>query len=247
MQTILGAGGVIGRELERALPEYSDRIRLVRRHPAPAQTGQETMVADLTDRKETLEAVKGSEVVYLTAGLPYAVSVWRGAWPRIMRNVIDACAETGAKLVFFDNVYMYGLVEGWMTEETPYQPISKKGEVRAQIAPNASRCHRRRYRQGANRPQRRLLRTRGGGHGGASDGFSESEGRQKGGLAGRRGQASLLYLYSRRGPGYRASGQQRRRLRRGLAPADGYEPPHRPGVHRGGGPPSVGPNRASRC
>jgi len=29
---------------------------------------------------------------------------------------------------------MYGKVDGWMTEETPYHPISKKGEVRAAIA-----------------------------------------------------------------------------------------------------------------
>jgi len=29
---------------------------------------------------------------------------------------------------------MYGLVKGIMTEETPYNPFSKKGEVRAEIA-----------------------------------------------------------------------------------------------------------------
>ena len=52
----------------------------------------------------------------------------------IMTNVINACKETGAKLIFFDNVYMYGRVNGWMTEETPFNPCSKKGEVRAAIA-----------------------------------------------------------------------------------------------------------------
>jgi nucleoside-diphosphate-sugar epimerase len=36
--------------------------------------------------------------------------------------------------VFFDNVYSYGLVKGAMTEETPFNPASKKGEVRAKIA-----------------------------------------------------------------------------------------------------------------
>ena len=50
-----------------------------------------------------------------------------------MTNVINACKETGAKLIFFDNVYMYGKVNGWMTEETPFNPCSKKGEVRAAI------------------------------------------------------------------------------------------------------------------
>jgi nucleoside-diphosphate-sugar epimerase len=50
-----------------------------------------------------------------------------------MRNVIDACKEHKAKLVFFDNVYAYGKVEGWMTEETPYNPCSKKGTIRLKV------------------------------------------------------------------------------------------------------------------
>jgi len=33
MQTILGAGGVIGTELAKSLPQFTDRIRLVSRHP----------------------------------------------------------------------------------------------------------------------------------------------------------------------------------------------------------------------
>lgn len=134
MQTILGAGGVIGIELAKLLPEYTDRVRLVRRNPTEPGAGEETFGADLTQQRETFEAVRGSEVVYLTAGLPYKTSVWKDQWPKIMENVIDACSETGARLVFFDNVYMYGLVEGWMTEETPHNPCSRKGEVRARIA-----------------------------------------------------------------------------------------------------------------
>jgi nucleoside-diphosphate-sugar epimerase len=51
-----------------------------------------------------------------------------------MKNAIDACIKADAKLVFFDNVYMYGKVDGKMTESTPYNPISRKGEVRAKIA-----------------------------------------------------------------------------------------------------------------
>ena len=31
-----------------------------------------------------------------------------------------------AKLIFFDNVYMYGKVNGIMTEETAFNPCSKK-------------------------------------------------------------------------------------------------------------------------
>ena len=51
-----------------------------------------------------------------------------------MANTIEACKRAGAKLLFFDNVYMYGKVDGPMTEETPFNPCSKKGETRAAIA-----------------------------------------------------------------------------------------------------------------
>ncbi|RYE21547.1 MAG: NAD-dependent epimerase/dehydratase family protein [Sphingobacteriaceae bacterium] len=59
---------------------------------------------------------------------------WAEQWPIIMQNVIAATKQTGARLIFFDNVYMYGLVEGKMTEETPDQPSSKKGKIRAKTA-----------------------------------------------------------------------------------------------------------------
>jgi nucleoside-diphosphate-sugar epimerase len=51
-----------------------------------------------------------------------------------MRNAIDACKRHSSALVFFDNVYAYGQVDGVMTEDTPYNPTSRKGEVRARIA-----------------------------------------------------------------------------------------------------------------
>src|SRR5450432_3956212 len=79
-------------------------------------------------------AVAGSEVVYLLVGLKYDSKVWQRDWPILMRNVIDACKKNNSKLVFFDNVYSYGLVKGVMTEQTAFNPNSKKGEVRAKIA-----------------------------------------------------------------------------------------------------------------
>ncbi|MEJ2181506.1 MAG: NAD-dependent epimerase/dehydratase family protein [Gammaproteobacteria bacterium] len=134
MHTILGANGIIAQELSRALDGHNQKIRQVSRNPKQVNSTDETFVADLLDAKATANAVAGSEVAYLVAGLKYDVSVWQQQWPRVMRNVIDACKEHGARLVFFDNVYAYGRVDGVMTEDTPFNPISKKGEVRAKIA-----------------------------------------------------------------------------------------------------------------
>jgi nucleoside-diphosphate-sugar epimerase len=134
MHTILGANGVVGRELSLALAASTDRIRQVSRSPRRENAGDETVTADLLDADATSRAVAGSAVAYLVAGLKYDTATWREQWPRVMRNVIAACKRHGARLVFLDNVYAYGRVDGVMTEQTPFNPNSRKGEVRAEIA-----------------------------------------------------------------------------------------------------------------
>ncbi len=131
--TILGAGGPIGNELAKILAASNKPFRLVGRNPKPVAGGA-PFVADLADKDQTIQAVTGSTVVCLLAGLKYDLNVWQEFWPRIMANAIEACKRAGAKLIFFDNVYMYGRVAGPMTESTPYAPCSKKGEIRAKIA-----------------------------------------------------------------------------------------------------------------
>lgn len=134
LHTILGAGGAVGRELSLQLARQGRRIRQVGRHPIVVQPGDELKTADLTNAQATFAAVAGSEVVYLVAGLTYSTSIWQERWPLVMRNVIDACSRHKARLVFLDNVYAYGRVDGVMLETTPFNPCSKKGEVRAAIA-----------------------------------------------------------------------------------------------------------------
>jgi nucleoside-diphosphate-sugar epimerase len=134
MHTILGSGGVIANELALALRTYTRSIRLVSRYPKAIHPTDECITADLLVFEQVRDAVAGSEVVYLTAGLPYQTHVWATDWPIIMNHVIKACRKSGSKLIFFDNVYAYGRVNGSMTEATPHAPCSKKGRIRAQIA-----------------------------------------------------------------------------------------------------------------
>jgi nucleoside-diphosphate-sugar epimerase len=134
MITILGGGGAIGNELVKLLVAKNQPFRLVGRNPKATPGATETLAADLTDRDQTIRAAAGSSVVHLLVGLKYDHALWQGMWPRIMSNTIEACKRASAKLLFFDNVYMYGKVSGSMTEETPFNPCSKKGEVRAKTA-----------------------------------------------------------------------------------------------------------------
>jgi len=131
--TILGAGGSIGNALTYELLKANENVRLVSRSNYSI-TGTESFKADISSYEETLNSLQDSDVVYLCAGLAYELKVWRELWPKIMQNAIDACKKVNTKLIFFDNVYMYGKVDGKMTETTPYNPCSKKGEIRVKIA-----------------------------------------------------------------------------------------------------------------
>jgi nucleoside-diphosphate-sugar epimerase len=134
MITILGAGGDIGNKLVKLLAAANRPFRVVARNPRPTPGATEMVAADITDLEQTIRAVAGSSVVYLLIGLKYDHTVWQKMWPRIMNNTIEACKRSGAKLIFFDNVYMYGKVNGPMTEQTPFNPCSRKGAIRAKIA-----------------------------------------------------------------------------------------------------------------
>jgi nucleoside-diphosphate-sugar epimerase len=133
MQTILGSTGIIGNFLAKSLTNHTNEIRLVSRNPKKINEGDELIKADLLNAGETMKAVEGSEIVYLTAGLQYDINVWHTQWPKLMKNVLEACKKNKSKFVFFDNVYTYGKVDGWMTEESPVKPDSEKGKVRAEL------------------------------------------------------------------------------------------------------------------
>ncbi len=135
LQTILGAGGAIGSALAKELTQYTQRIRLVSRNPKKVNATDELFAADITKADQLDSAIEGASIVYLTVGFEYNIQVWKEQWPALMRNTIASCKKHGAKLVFFDNVYMYDRQHLYhMTEETPIAPSSKKGEVRAATA-----------------------------------------------------------------------------------------------------------------
>jgi hypothetical protein len=57
-----------------------------------------------------------------------------------MHAVIEGAAA-GARLVFGDNLYAYGPVDGPRTEDLPYQARGPNGRVRARIAETLMRAH----------------------------------------------------------------------------------------------------------
>ncbi|MEE1943973.1 NAD-dependent epimerase/dehydratase family protein [Pedobacter sp. KR3-3] len=135
MQTILGANGQIGEELARALKkDFTSDIRIVGRKPQKVNDSDQTFVADLSIRANAIAAVEDSEIAYFTLGLPMDSALWEKQFLQITQNVIDACIINGTKLVFFDNTYMYPQDGRVLTEQTPFEPVGRKGRVRSEMA-----------------------------------------------------------------------------------------------------------------
>lgn len=132
---ILGAGGSVGTALatEILLQDPKSTIVLVSRrgtlHPSCI-----SLKCDLTDVNKLRSNLDESCIAYMVAGLAYDTAVWEAGWPPLMESVVKVCKEKNVPLIFLDNVYMLGKTNGEpMTEETPINPCSRKGEVRARV------------------------------------------------------------------------------------------------------------------
>lgn len=130
----MGANGTIARDLAKELSTYAHQIRLVSRNPKKINDTDELFAADLSDNQQVERAIEGSSVVYLLVGFEYNIKIWNEKWPKLMRAVLDSCIRHKARLVFFDNVYMYDREAiPNMTESSAIKPPSEKGKVRAMI------------------------------------------------------------------------------------------------------------------
>ena len=135
LHVVLGAHGSAGSALVRALCQRGARVRAVSRRSV-----------DPDGRDGTVEWVEGSASadddrgrVYGGAGVVYLAAQplytrWAQDFPDLVEGVLAGAASVGARLVHVDNAYMYGRVDGELTEALPIHPQSKKGRIRAQIA-----------------------------------------------------------------------------------------------------------------
>ncbi|PRF67951.1 NAD-dependent dehydratase [Burkholderia multivorans] len=135
MQTILGANGQIATELARELRRIGTvDIRLVSRNPRKVNDTDTLVSANLLDARQTAQAVKGSDIVYFTAGLPPDTVLWETQFPVMLKNALYACRAEGAKFAYFDNTYMYPQDNRLQAESTQFAPVGRKGKVRAAMA-----------------------------------------------------------------------------------------------------------------
>lgn len=133
LHTVLGASGGIGSALVAELAAEGRRVRAVARRPiAHLSADVEQVQVDISTADGTETAIAGSTVVYHAAQPELAH--WLDQFPAMTRNVAAAAAQAHAKLVFADNLYCYGPVDGPLTEATSQRPAGPKSLMRSRMA-----------------------------------------------------------------------------------------------------------------
>jgi nucleoside-diphosphate-sugar epimerase len=132
--------GPVGRAVVDELVLRGISVRAISRHQvADLPPNVEVIDADLTDPEGSRRAMTGAAVVYHTASAPY--HRWPHLLPALMRGVLQGAAATGARIVYADNLYAYGPVDGPLTESLPYRAAGPNGRVRAALADELMAAH----------------------------------------------------------------------------------------------------------
>ena len=137
--TIFGTGP-LGLAVARRLVSVGKQVRMVNRSGrAGAPEGAEVVGADATDAAASRRACEGAEVVYHCATGAYGR--WPEFLPPLMNGIIEGAAAAKAKLVYGDNLYAYGPVDGPLREDLPYRPTGPNTRARAEVATTLMDAH----------------------------------------------------------------------------------------------------------
>jgi nucleoside-diphosphate-sugar epimerase len=143
LHVVLGASGGLGSAVVQALVKQDKRVRAVSRSAikgADFSNQFEVVRADAADPYQMIAICEGASVIYHCTNAPYPE--WEDALPPMMKAVIAGAETSGAKVVYGDNLYMYGPVTGLITPDLSSKATGKKGVVRAQLALDLMNVHR---------------------------------------------------------------------------------------------------------
>jgi len=106
--TVFGYGPTGKAIVERLSGQGRETVVAQRSKPERLPRGACFTPCDALDRGSVLAAARGSAQIVVAIGMPYDARLWREAWPNAVGNFVAACEATGARMVFIDNLYMYG-------------------------------------------------------------------------------------------------------------------------------------------
>lgn len=139
-ENVIFGTGPLGLAVARQLAAAGKKVRLVNRSgSAPAPQGADVVAADATDLAASRAVCEGAAVVYHCATGAYGR--WAQFLPPLMNGIIEGASAAHAKLVYGDNLYAYGRVDGPLTEDLPYRPIGPNTRARADVANTLMAAH----------------------------------------------------------------------------------------------------------
>lgn len=118
---ILGVGP-IGRAAAQALLEKGEKVKVMTRSGTTSLQGD---AANLNGEST------GCASIIVCTNPPY--HQWPQQWPPVIESVINEAQRTGARVVLMSNLYSYGRGSGLMDHNTPVNPTTTQGKVRAQL------------------------------------------------------------------------------------------------------------------
>jgi nucleoside-diphosphate-sugar epimerase len=140
IHVVFGGSGALGSAVVRELVKRGKRVRAASRSgKAGLPQEAEVIKADASQPESARQACQGASVVYNCVNVPY--NKWPELFPPVLEAIIEGAAAAGAKLVQADNLYMYGPVDGPLTEDLPYRATGRKGKTRARMAERLMAAH----------------------------------------------------------------------------------------------------------
>lgn len=143
LHVVFGTGPA-GIATATALIGMGARVRAVNRsgrRPPRLPDAVEVAAADASAPASAREAAAGASVVYNCLNAPY--HRWPELFPGLQNGVLSAAKDLHARLVVLENVYMYGQVDGPMTEGLPHRAHTRKGRLRAWMSEQLRAAHER--------------------------------------------------------------------------------------------------------
>ena len=139
VHVVFGATGAIGGAVVTELVLAGRDVRAVSRG-GQAPDGAQGVAADASDPGQAARATAGASVIYHCASPPY--TQWPELFPILTSSILGAAESSGAKLVFADNLYAYGPVDGPLREDLPAAARGRKGRTRVEMAAQLLAAHR---------------------------------------------------------------------------------------------------------
>jgi len=130
---VFGYGAVGQAVVDIALKQGHSVSVAQRSAPAILPAGATFVLCDVLDGEAVMRAADGASQIIVAIGFRYDSSTWKACWPRAMANLIEASAVHGARMIFIDNLYMYGPQSRPLKEDMPLSDFGVKPAVRSEV------------------------------------------------------------------------------------------------------------------